>query len=105
MISKAFIDSSWHLNKAVTVSIITALLGMFGSLIGIYVSMREDIATIKAQVAAMSANDVRQERQIDEAMRLFRSDFERLRTDLTAEVRGVTIAMLNHDREARQTHK
>lgn len=53
MITKAFADTDWHLSKTVTVSIIGVLIGLAGSLVGIYVAMREDIATIKEQMAEM----------------------------------------------------
>lgn len=94
MITKAFGDSDWHLSKTVTVSIISVLVGMAGSLVTIYVSMREDIATIKAQVNEMRAADQRQERAIEESMRQTRDDIRLLRAELSAEIKALAAVVV-----------
>lgn len=94
MITKAFAETDWHLNKTVTVSIIGVLIGMAGSMITIYVTVREDIATIKAQMVEARAADQRQERAIEESMRQTREDIRLLRAELSAEIKALTAAVV-----------
>lgn len=91
-------ESDWHLNKSVTLTIIFSILSLCASLVGIYVVMKEDIATIKAQITEMRIADTRQERQVNEAVNQFREDVKAMRAELSAEIRALSLAIIDRER-------
>lgn len=93
-------SSDWHLNKSVTLTIIFSIISLCASLVGIYVAMKEDVATIKAQIAEMRVADNRQEKQVAEAVSQFREDVKSMRAELSAEIRALSLAIIDRERRS-----
>lgn len=75
-------EMGWHLDKKVPLSLILAMLVQVAMVITAIADIKKDVEVLKAQVAAQTNRDTRQDNDMREAMTLLRASFSELNNKL-----------------------
>lgn len=78
-------DEQWHLDKRVTVTVLTILLGQTGALLAWGLSVERSLATMQVRIEQADRDNARQDVIASDALRELRTDMR----DLKTEIRGL----------------
>ena len=86
-------DDQWHLDKRVTLTVISLLAVQTATLLGWGISVERRIAVMETQIVQTANDNTRQDVIVNESVRLLREEIR----DLKSDIRNLSQQLNNHN--------